>query len=250
MTPRRRWTTSILIAAALAIPVGLGYWRAAHSGQPDAPPAPADPAAALAELRRGNARFVRSARTLSADTAHDAEHRRRLVRGQHPIVTVLCCTDSRVCPEFIFDQRMGSIFEIRNAGNVVDEDVLASAEYGVEHLHTRLLLVLGHKGCGAIQAVYEAGDRPLHAHLQDLQKHMSGLRQQIREHPGQDRVDLLNRLSRENARQQALSLVRDSRVLKAAVDGGAARLLYGLYDMETGAVEFFELKGPAAPGSP
>ena len=90
-----------------------------------------------------------------------------------PFAVILCCSDSRVCPEFIFDQRAGCIFEIRNAGNVVDEDVLASFEYAVEHLHVPLILVLAHKGCGAIEAVCEAGDKPLHDHLKELQMHMA-----------------------------------------------------------------------------
>jgi carbonic anhydrase len=132
-------------------------------------PTPADPQAALAEPRAGNARFVSSGRTLSSDTKSDAALRRRLAAGQHPFAAVLCCADSRLCPAFIFDQPPGSLFEIRNAGNVVEYDALASFEYAIEHLHVRLLLVLGHKGCGAVEAVVAAGDAPLHDHLRDLQ---------------------------------------------------------------------------------
>jgi carbonic anhydrase len=122
----------------------------------------------------------------------------------------------------------------------VDEDVLASFEYAVEHLHVPLILVLAHKGCGAIAAVCEAGEEPLHDHLKELQKHMPGIRQQITANHDPATPELLNRLSRENAKQQALTLVRDSHVLKTAVDDGHAGLMCGLYDMETGAVEFFD----------
>jgi carbonic anhydrase len=200
---------------------------------------PSSPATALAELRNGNGRFVNSARILSTDTEHDAAYRRQTAKVQHPFAVILCCADSRVCPEFIFDQRAGCIFEIRNAGNVVDEDVLASFEYAVEHLHVPLILVLAHKGCGAIAAVCEAGDKPLDGHLKELQKHMQGIRQQILANHDPPTTNLLNRLSRENAKQQALALIRDSHVLKMAVDEGYASLMCGLYDMETGAVVFF-----------
>ena len=152
---------------------------------------------------------------------------------------VLCCADSRVCPEFIFDQREGSIFVLRNAGNLADEAVVASFEYAVEHFHVPLLLVVGHKGCGAVRAVYEAGDQPLPDRLGALQKLMSGLHADViraREHPD---ADALDRLSRENAQQQAQVLLRDSHILKTAVDQGKARLMCGIYDMESGVVEFF-----------
>ena len=232
-----------IIFAAIAIAIivgGMVYWRGIRAKPMAEWSAPADAATALAELRNGNARFVASARTLSSDTAHDAEHRRETALQQHPFAVILTCADSRVCPEFIFDQRPGSIFEIRNAGNVVDEDVLASFEYAVEHLHVPLMLVLGHKGCGAIHAVCEAGDKPLPGHLWDLQKHMKGLQQFINVEPGDHGPDWLNRLSKENSRHQALAMLHGSPILKAAVGSGDVLLKCGVYDMETGNVDLFD----------
>jgi carbonic anhydrase len=241
MLPRQRRTKIVLAAAALAVLLGgVYFWRASWSGQITTQPAPTDPDTALAELCNGNARFVKSARTLSTDTAHDAEHRHQTAKKQHPFAVILCCSDSRVCPEFIFDQRVGSMFEVRNAGNVVDEDVLASFEYAVEHFHVPLMLVLAHKGCGAIHAVCEARERPLHGHLRELQKHMSGIQQDISKTHTHHNFDVLNELSKKNARQQALALLRDSPDLKTAVDKGEARLLCGIYDMDTGLVEFYD----------
>lgn len=157
---------------------------------------------------------------------------------------MLCCSDSRVCPEFIFDQKPGSIFEVRNAGNVVDEDVLASLEYAVEHLHVPLVVVLGHKRCGAIEAVCEAGEKPLHNHLRALQTHMQGIHQQVIEchhrHDTQN-AEVVNRLAEENAKQQAFRVLRESQPIQAAVSRGEVLLIYGMYDLETGQVVISQL---------
>lgn len=237
---RVRWLSS---TAALLVCGVMVLWFTSGRNEVDLQPVIDSPDAAIEELRSGNDRFVHSHRTRSTDTSHDAEARHRTAHEQHPFVAVLACSDSRVCPEFIFDQRAGSIFEIRNAGNVVDEDVLASLEYAVEHLHVPLILVLGHKGCGAIEAVCEAGDRPLHDHLQAIQSHMKGIREQVLGSKHRHDEEVVNRLSRENAREQALSIERDSPPVKAALDRGTCRLLYGIYDMETGEVEFHPLRG-------
>jgi carbonic anhydrase len=170
----------IVIAAAIVVGVGYFIWRSTRLEAVHAP-APHGADEALAELRAGNRRFVECARTYSTDTRNDAIFRQSTAKGQRPFATILCCADSRVVPEFIFDQRPGSIFEVRNAGNVADDDVLASMEYAVEHLHVPLIVILGHKGCGAIEAVCEAGEAPLHDHLKELQKQTAGIRQQVLE---------------------------------------------------------------------
>lgn len=107
----------------------------------------------IARLIEGNHRFV------SGEPAHahqDPEHRVELRAGQAPFAIILGCADSRVPPELVFDQGLGDLFTVRVAGNVVDEMVLASIEYAAAHLHTPLVIVLGHTGCGAVQAVHEA----------------------------------------------------------------------------------------------
>jgi carbonic anhydrase len=233
--------SAIMTAAALA---SVLMWRAKvdlETGDP-VPLVISDAPTALAALRAGNARFMRSARVLSIDTGHDDELRHLTAKEQHPLAVVLCCSDSRVCPEYIFDQRTGSLFEVRNAGNVVDEDVLASCEYAVEHLHVPLLLVLGHKGCGAIQAVYQAHGKPLPPHLDELQKHMPGIEADVVGSHDDGRPEVLERLSEKNAKAQALSLLRQSSIVKSAVDAGHCQVLYGMYDMQTGAVNYHTLR--------
>lgn len=118
---------------------------------------------ALQFLKEGNERFV-TGNLSNKDTY--AEDRKRLSEGQRPFAVVLCCSDSRVAPEIIFDQKLGDLFVIRNAGNVVDEDVLGSIEYAVEHLETPIVVVMGHSSCGAVIATCKGEDAP--GHISDL----------------------------------------------------------------------------------
>ncbi|MCE9552063.1 MAG: carbonic anhydrase [Planctomycetes bacterium] len=229
----------IVVFVLIATAGGGTYWLTGYSGEAVPRPRPVDPEGALVELRTGNSRFVTCRRTVSTDTRHDADLRHATAKGQHPFATILCCSDSRICPEFIFDQQPGSLFEVRNAGNVVDDDVLGSLEYAVEHLHVSLVVVMGHKGCGAIKAVVEAGDTPLHDHLGILQTRMSGIHKQVLESNHRLDAEVVDRLVEENARQQALAVVRDSPALRTAIKSGGVRLMYGIYDMETGVVKFF-----------
>lgn len=104
---------------------------------------------ALKKLTEGNARFVEL-----HEKHPDSSKKRRLemLKGQHPFVVILSCSDSRVPPELIFDQGLGDIFEIRNAGNVLDEHVIGSIEYAVMHCGVKLIVIMGHQDCGAIAA--------------------------------------------------------------------------------------------------
>lgn len=95
------------------------------------------------ELLKKNKEFIKHA---------DKALLNELVKGQHPSVCVLCCSDSRVIPEEIFSSTFGDIFTIRSAGNVVNAGELASLEYAIEHLHIKLVVVLGHTHCGAVHA--------------------------------------------------------------------------------------------------
>lgn len=109
---------------------------------------------ALQKLQQGNKRFVQF------HMKHPDEYRARrkeLIKGQHPFVAILSCSDSRVPTEIIFDQGLGDIFSIRNAGNVLDEHIMGSIEYAVEHLGVNLILVLGHESCGAVAAAMKEG---------------------------------------------------------------------------------------------
>jgi carbonic anhydrase len=107
----------------------------------------------LDRLKAGNAKFVANP---AAALAIDAESRQAQTKGQSPFAIVLSCADSRVPPEVIFNVGLGDLFIVRTAGEVADKAVLASIEYGAEHLHAPLVVVMGHESCGAVKATMEA----------------------------------------------------------------------------------------------
>lgn len=108
---------------------------------------------ALTRLKEGNERFVNNKSELI--NVSD-ERRTQLKDGQSPYAVVLSCSDSRVTPTAIFNVGLGEIFDVRVAGNVVDDDALGSIEYGAEHCGSPLLIIMGHESCGAVTAAYDA----------------------------------------------------------------------------------------------
>ncbi len=130
----------------------------AHSDQPGVAPAEA-----ISKLKEGNGRYT------SGNLQHPgqtSERRAELAKTQHPFATILSCSDSRVPPEIVFDQGLGDLFIVRVAGNVINDEGLGSVEYSVDHLGSRLILVLGHQNCGAVKAARETiaakGNAPGH----------------------------------------------------------------------------------------
>src|SRR5437762_9840331 len=119
----------------------------AHSDQPAvAPPE------AISKLKEGNGRYT------SGNLQHPGqttERRAELAKSQHPFAIIVSCSDSRVPPEIVFDQGLGDLFVLRVAGHVIDNHSLGSIEYALDHLGVRLIVVLGHQNCGAVQAAKE-----------------------------------------------------------------------------------------------
>ena len=174
---------------------------------------------ALELLKAGNARFVSGALTPKDDYT---ELREQLSAGQHPFAVVLCCSDSRVAPEIIFDQKLGDLFVIRNAGNVVDDDVLGSIEYAVEHLGTPLVVVLGHSCCGAVTATCQGGDLP--GHIVDIT-------QRIR--PAISTNCCIDDNAKRHAKRMA-KLIEDDDI----VHHMGAQVTAAFYDIQSGQVEW------------
>jgi carbonic anhydrase len=119
----------------------------------------------LTRLMEGNTRFSTNHPIHPDQTL---EKLRELEKGQHPFAVVISCSDSRVPPELIFDQGFGDLFVIRNAGNIIADYEIGSVEYAVEHLHTKLVIVLGHSNCGAIGAYLEHQHDSIPNHIQSI----------------------------------------------------------------------------------
>ena len=236
---RRLWTamatvTTILLGGLLQV-----------QAQPSAPaPAPstasvaaaATPASltgeqALQRLIEGNDRFV-AGKSIHPDQT--AERRRELAGGQSPLAIVLTCSDSRVAPELFFDQGLGDLFVIRNAGNVLDDHVIGSMEYAVEHLHAPLIIVVGHEKCGAVTAAIAGGEVPGHIH--SITDDLAPAVEQSKSLPG-DKVD---NAVRANALRGAGILTHVEPILKEAASRTNLLIIAAHYDLTTGKIEILK----------
>jgi carbonic anhydrase len=180
----------------------------------------------------GNQRYV------SQKEQHPDEslaRRMELVGGQHPFAVILGCADSRVPPELLFDQGLGDLFVIRVAGNIVDNAILGSIEYAVEHLGTRLILVLGHEKCGAVSAAVEGGKAA--AHLTTL---VAAIRPAVLASAGQP-GDRVHNCVIENARRVARQVRGSAPVLRGAAVKGL-KVVAADYALDTGKVTLLDAR--------
>jgi carbonic anhydrase len=188
--------------------------------------------AALKRLLEGNLRFI------SGHVEHQEPRDLRLARrvlgeGQAPFAVILGCSDSRVSPEIVFDQGLGELFDVRTAGHVVDSMAIGSIEYGVEHLHIELVMVLGHERCGAVTAAVEGGDT--HGSIGSV---IEAIEPAIEESSGQ-RGDPVANVVRQNALNVAEKL-RDSEIIAEAT------IVVAVYDLDSGRVRLVRA-GEGAP---
>lgn len=190
-----------------------------------------DHRSALQKLLAGNRRFVAGRQRHPRQSPRQL---RELARGQHPYVITLGCADSRVPPELLFDQGLGDIFDHRIAGNIVDDLLLGSIEYGVEEFGSPLLLVLGHERCGAITATVEAirtGHNPP-GHIGAVVAALRPIVAPVLDQPG----DPVENGVRANVRAVVSQLPRRSRIVRHHVDQGKLRVYGARYDLDTGHV--------------
>ncbi len=202
---------------------------------------------AIRRLEDGNLRFVSEHRVRSVDTGRDIERRAALTAGQHPFAAVLTCGDSRVSPEILFDQTIGDLFVVRNAGNVAEPVAEGSLEYAVEHLKVPVIVVLGHEGCGAVQAVVGA-DGALPWNLGAIQREMAGLREFAleQEKAGQTSSGVIAAAVERNTMEQARALLAESPEIALAVGEGRLLVVPAIYALGTGKVDFRDALRPLA----
>jgi carbonic anhydrase len=210
----------------------------------EAPAGSPDSDQALQKVKQGNDRFVSGRRLLPNQGA--ARLRDTAARGQHPYVTILSCSDSRVPLEHLFDAGFGDLFVVRVAGNVADDDEIGTVEYGVGHLHTPLLLVLGHTKCGAVTAVAK-GDQ-VHGKIPVLVDNIVPAVKKARVKCGSDVTPAMVKCAIEqNVWQSVEDIMVGSHEVRSLVKEGKLKVVGALYDIETGKVDWMgEHPGQAA----
>jgi carbonic anhydrase len=222
-----------LVAALAGVPIALtgSRWVGPALAAPDAAATPAVPAdQGLQMLIEGNKRFVAGNLTSLSDLAL---RRNELATGQSPFAVVVCCSDSRVPPEIVFDQTLGQLFVVRTAGQVIDEAARGSITYGVDFLGAPLLLVLGHSGCGAVEAAIAAlTGATIPGYAYRFAEGIGPAVQSVIDEPG----DQLDNAIRANIKMGVDQLRTAEPDLAAAVSSGQLVVAGGYYDLASGEV--------------
>lgn len=227
-TSRRHFLGGLASLPALALPTVA--MAANHT-----PPRPENvltPDQALERLMQGNERYAQNAMNARGfETTRAA-----LATGQNPFACVLSCADSRVSPEFCFDEERGDLFVTRVAGNYVTTALLASLEYAVAVLNAPLIMVLGHTQCGAIGAAIDAEENSTDfpGHIQSI---TSALAPAVRKAKANKPADMMDATIRENVLLNVAALQQSTPLLRQQVEQGKLKVVGGLYHLKTGKVE-------------
>jgi carbonic anhydrase len=192
------------------------------------------PDEALAKLKEGNARYIAEPQLCEAELG---KRREEVAKGQAPWATVLTCADSRVPPELLFGGlNLGELFVCRNAGNMADTATMGTIEYGAEHLGSPLIVVMGHERCGAVAAACEVAEKgtelpgsigPMVDAILPAAKSMMG-----------KEGDFVANVVKESARLTAERIGSQSEIVKHLVGEGKVKIVYAVYDLDTGVVDF------------
>lgn len=231
-TERRQFLKRSAAGLAAGALVLGGWQRPARAAS--VPPTSMTPDEALAKLKEGNARFLKSPELCALDLT---KRREEVAKGQAPWATILACADSRVPPELIFGGlNLGELFVCRNAGNTADTDVLGTIEYGGEHLGSPLVVVIGHSNCGAVHAACDVAKTgaQLPGHIGLMVNSILPAAKAMMGKPG----DFVANTVRENARRVAEKIGTDSEIIKHLVHEGKVKVVYAVYDLESGKVDF------------
>ena len=251
-----RFASSFVVCSLV---FGNQIGRAAEPADRDRPMI--SPTEAISRLKEGNARFTagngqhphesNEERAYIAKNSYEnpgiislgmtseqaAKRRAELAKSQHPFAIILSCSDSRVPPEIVFDEGLGDLFIVRVAGNVLNDEGLGSIEYAVDILGARLILVLGHQSCGAVDAAMKTvaakGKAP--GHIQSL---VTAIKPVVDSTPKAD----LDTMIKANVKHVVDALRSSRPILKAKVDSGDVQVIGGYYTLDSGAVTFLEAK--------
>lgn len=226
-----------LLSFALVTFVSLALHANDHSGSG------VSAEVSLRWLENGNKRFTSSKLRNDGQNKSDVH---RLSQGQKPHAIVLSCSDSRVPPEVVFDQKLGEIFVVRTAGEALGDNAIGSIEYAIEHLGSHLLVVMGHTSCGAVKAAHgsldgsSVGTPALDGLVKDIHPRLT----KFKGHKPSKNFEVESWANTEGV---AKDLVTRSALIREKVEKGELKIVSSLYDLESGHVAF--KGGPAAPSS-
>ena len=213
-------------AAGLALPVSGFAQEAAPKPQNNV-----SPDEALQLLISGNGRYVDG-----TSKQHDFKHEREaLTRGQNPYAGILSCADSRIAPEYAFDAGRGDLFVCRVAGNFANPDTIASFEYAIAVLNTPLLMVLGHRACGAVDSTIKSikDGTTLPGHLPSLVAALSPAVKAVADRSG----NMLDNAIKENVILNVAKLKSATPIIDKAVADKKVRIVGAVYNLDDGRVE-------------
>ncbi|MCL4305435.1 carbonic anhydrase [bacterium] len=192
------------------------------------------PSAALAALRDGNLRYVNGT---PAPWRADASLRAKLAQQQAPFACIITCSDSRVSPEILFDQTQGDLFVVRVAGTILTPEVVGSVEFAVEALGVKLVVVMAHSHCGAIEAA--VSDLPLRGAVSAVIARLGTLVIEKRKQ-GYAGAELAAEVSKQNTRNLVTQLPQQSPAIHEALEHGSLSIVRAYYDIATGLVNWDE----------
>lgn len=185
----------------------------------------------IQNLLDGNQRYVKGE---AIHPKQNAQRRKELSKDQNPFAIILSCSDSRVPPEILFDQGLGDLFVIRVAGNIITDEVLGSIEYAVEHLHTGLIIVLGHERCGAVSAAVKGGEAE--GHIPSLVKAILPAIKNV----DKSSKDLINDSVIANTKYVTEQLKLSQPILAESLKDKHLQIIAARYDLDDGQVHLLK----------
>lgn len=193
------------------------------------------PKMALELLKEGNKRFVNNLKI----NRNLLEQANETSDGQHPFAVILSCIDSRTSAELIFDQGLGDIFSVRIAGNIINEDILGSMEFGCKVAGSKIIVVLGHTKCGAVKGACD------HVEMGNLTALLTKIRpavddeKETKENRTASNPTFVENVATINVKRTVKSIMERSPILKEMIESGQIGIIGGTHDIATGEVQFY-----------